>query len=156
MQYIVDMIKKGGEQNGPCVFCAAIRGRPSHKNLVLQRGRVAYIVMNKFPYNSGHLLVIPNRHLDEFTALTAAEHAEMGELLGQAMQALRRVMRPHGFNIGMNLGQMAGAGIRDHLHYHIVPRWSGDANFMPVVADIRMIYEHMEETYGKLRKCFDG
>lgn len=154
MQYIVDTVKKGAEENGPCVFCKVLRGIPSYKNLILYRGRLSYIVMNKYPYNSGHLMVIPNRHESEFTRLTHAEHAEMGELLSQSLAVLGKTMLPHGFNIGMNLGQVAGAGIRDHLHYHVVPRWQGDSNFMPVLADIRMVYEHMEETYDKLKRCF--
>lgn len=137
-----------------CIFCNASRGAPSVTNLVLAKGKFAYVVMNKYPYANGHLMVIPMRHVPELTKLKSDEHAELGLLLSQCSVVLKKYAHCDGFNIGMNLGEAAGAGIKDHLHYHIVPRWNGDHNFMPILADARVVPEHLEETYAKLKKYF--
>jgi ATP adenylyltransferase len=138
-----------------CVFCAAQSGKTSVKNLVVYRGTAAYVIMNKFPYSNGHLLVIPNRHLSDYGKLTADEHAEMGLLLSLSREVLTQVLKAEGFNIGMNLGGLAGAGIREHLHYHMVPRWAGDHNFMPIFAEAKCLPEHLEATYTKVKRAFD-
>jgi ATP adenylyltransferase len=111
-------------------------------------------MMNKYPYNAGHLMVIPRRHIKDLSKLKALEHRVLGETLAVCIKVLKKVYRPQGFNVGMNLERVAGAGITDHLHYHIVPRWNGDTNFMPVFADTRVLVEALEETYNKLRKAF--
>lgn len=137
-----------------CVFCAAYRRTDDPESLVLARGKLTYVILNRYPYANGHLMVIPNRHVADFTALTRGEHTELGLLMAKALKALKIYGHCDGFNIGMNLGESAGAGIKDHLHYHVVPRWRGDHNFMPVLADTRVIPEHLLETAEKLREVF--
>jgi ATP adenylyltransferase len=157
MEFILSahQASKKSRQKKVCVFCAAQIGKMTTQNLVLYRGKLAYVLMNKYPYSNGHLLIIPNRHLADYDKLNAAEHAEMGKLLAQSMTALKKALRPEGFNLGMNLGKVAGAGIREHLHYHIVPRWTGDSNFMPILAEARCLPEHLLTTYAKVKKEFD-
>lgn len=145
---------KSVKKNPPCIFCVATRGLPSVKNLVVSKGKLAYVIMNKYPYSNGHLMVIPKRHVSDLGKLTRAEHAELGTLLAKCARVLKAYARCDGYNVGMNLGEAAGAGIKDHLHYHIVPRWNGDHNFMPVLADARVVPEHLEETHAKLKKLF--
>jgi ATP adenylyltransferase len=110
--------------------------------------------MNKYPYNNGHLLVCPYRHVWDICQLKPEENALLIQEVCRALQVLRKVMRPDGFNVGLNLGSVAGAGIEEHLHYHVVPRWNGDTNMMPVLADVRVIPEHLRSTWGKLREAF--
>ena len=124
------------------------------QNLILHRGRLAFVVMNKFPYNSGHLMAVTLRHTGDFASLTADEHLELVELIGKSQDALTQAMHPHGFNIGMNLGRASGAGIVDHLHYHIVPRWSGDSNFMSTTADTKVMSESLPDTWKRLKSAF--
>ncbi|MBI4601670.1 MAG: HIT domain-containing protein [Planctomycetes bacterium] len=144
-----------GKRAEGCVFCKAPAERDRLKeNLVLHVGKLAFVIMNRYPYHSGHLMVIPVRHTSDFTDLTAAEHAEMCELLSRSMLVLRGALRPEGFNLGINLGHCAGAGIREHLHWHIVPRWIGDTNFFPLLAGTRSIPEMLHETYDRLRPVF--
>ena len=114
------------------------------------------MVLNKFPYNPGHILVVPLRHVGELEDVTAEENAELQALLQRAIRAIRRTADPQGFNIGLNLGRMAGAGIPEHLHWHVVPRWSGDTNFMPVVGDTRVLPELLAETYQRLKPGFEA
>jgi len=138
-----------------CVFCPALKeGKPSRDLLVLHVGKEAAIIMNRFPYGHGHLLVLPRRHTSEFTGLTEAESLEIERLLKACVQVLTHEMSPHGFNLGLNLGQAAGAGIADHLHWHILPRWSGDTNFLALLAETRSIPEHLLVTYDRLRPRF--
>ena len=146
---------KSQKSKSSCVFCVAQRGKLSVKSLVVYRGKQAYVIMNKFPYSNGHLLIIPNRHLSDFSQLTAEEHTELGLLLSLSRDVLTQALKAEGFNIGMNLGAIAGAGIREHLHYHMVPRWSGDHNFMPIFAESKCLPEHLEATYEKLKRVFD-
>lgn len=157
MEFIHDAVKrqKNPNQKYECPFCVAQKGKPSVTNLVLYRGKNSFIIMNKYPYSNGHLMVIPNRHIDDFSKLKKVEHAELGQLLALAKEALSSVMNCHGFNIGMNLGEIAGAGIKDHIHYHIVPRWNADHNFMPIFAEVKVIPEHFKTTYRNLKKYFD-
>lgn len=134
-----------GEAGEDCPFCRA----PSDledETLVVARGRLAYVVLNKFPYNSGHLLVCPNRHIADYTEATVDEVAEIGRLTQRAMTVLRLVSGAQGFNIGMNQGSIAGAGIAGHLHQHVVPRWGGDTNFLPVIGATKTIPQLLEDT----------
>lgn len=157
LEYILQAKKKekSSTRKKSCVFCEVQKGRPNQKNLVLYRGKHSYVVMNKYPYTNGHLMVIPNRHTCDFSALTQEEHLEMGVLKSISVAILKSVFHPEGFNIGMNLGEAAGAGIAEHLHYHIVPRWVGDHNFMPVLGEVRIMLEHLKKTYARLKKEFD-
>lgn len=142
--------KKSEQDN--CFFCVKIHADPScdRDNLVLLRGKNAFLLMNLYPYSNGHLLVAPNQHVAELEELDADTLQEMMLLINRAIRALKAISNPHGFNIGANLGQAAGAGVKDHVHFHIVPRWSGDSNFMPVLADTRLIPELLPQTYDDL------
>lgn len=141
-----------------CIFCAFPKEKgdeADRQNLIVARSRSSFVILNRFPYNSGHLMVIPLRHTADFTSLTAEESADLHPLLQLAVSALGEAYRPDGFNIGMNLGRSAGAGIEDHLHYHAVPRWAGDTNFMPVVGATKVLVEHLQDSYEKLRPIFE-
>ena len=151
-QYIASFAKEDG--NSGCVFCDAYKADDDAKSLIVYRGREAFVIMNRFPYNSGHLMILPVRHTSEFQSITETEHREMTELLAASQRALNELSHPQAFNIGMNLGRIAGAGIEDHLHWHIVPRWNGDTNFMPVLSDVKVVSEAMEEQWGRLREIF--
>ncbi len=156
-QYIASFLEgaSGKEAGGAnCAFCEAFASGDNPESLVIYRGTLAFVIMNKFPYNSGHLMVLPVRHTGEFGSLTASEHAEMMQLLAASEWALQELSRPHGFNLGMNLGRTAGAGIEGHLHWHLVPRWNGDTNFMPVLNDVKVISEDMIEQWKRLREIF--
>ena len=142
-------ISSADEQHG-CLFCDA-GGAEDEDALVVHRGRTAFVLLNKFPYASGHLMVAPLRHEGDFAALGAEEAAEIHALASQAMRALGETMAPQGYNVGWNLGRIAGAGVVDHVHLHVVPRWAGDTNFMPVLADVKVLPEALEETRRKLR-----
>jgi ATP adenylyltransferase len=140
----LDYVQNADEQDG-CVFCRAAGG-DDEDGLVLRRGERAFALLNRFPYASGHLLVAPYRHGSAFDTLDDAEALEVHRLAVEGIAALRAVYAPEGFNAGWNLGRVAGAGIVDHGHLHVVPRWSGDTNFMPVFADVRVIPEHLAES----------
>jgi ATP adenylyltransferase len=131
-----------------CIFCEP------EERLVVHRGERGLVVLNKFPYASGHLLVAPARHTGDFGALDGDEAAEVHRLAARALAALEGEYGPHGFNLGWNLGRVAGAGIEDHVHLHVVPRWNGDTNFMPVLADVKVLPEHLDETARRLRAAF--
>jgi len=148
MEYIA--APKGNE----CIFCLPAVPAEDPKRLVLHRGERAFVIMNRFPYSNGHLMIAPFRHVADLEELRAEEMAEMHVLLVKCRKVLGQVMSPQGFNVGMNLGEIAGAGIADHLHLHIVPRWSGDTNFMPVFADVRVVPQHLEATFELLVKGF--
>jgi ATP adenylyltransferase len=138
-----------------CVFCVRDIVGEDRKRLILHRGQHTFIIMNKYPYTNGHLLIAPYRHIADIVDLAAEETAEMHELLVLCRKVLQDCLHPQGFNIGINLGPIAGAGLADHLHMHIVPRWQGDTNFMPVFADVRVIPQHLEETYAILSAAFE-
>jgi len=141
-----------------CIFCQfpAEEGEANdRKNLVVHRSARSFTVLNRYPYNPGHLMVIPRAHLADLDALAPEEFHDLHEELRLAARVLRKVYRPQGLNLGMNLGQVAGAGIADHLHYHLVPRWGGDTNFMPVLADTRVMVEHFDCAWRKLRDGFE-
>jgi ATP adenylyltransferase len=144
----LEYIQQADELAG-CVFCLAAEG-PDEEMLVVHRGDAAFVLLNKFPYASGHLLVAPYRHTGEFGSLTDAEALEAHRLAEQGMTALATTFSPEGYNVGWNIGRIAGAGIVDHIHLHVVPRWAGDTNFMPVLADVKVLPEHLTETRAKL------
>jgi ATP adenylyltransferase len=144
----LEYIESADEQEG-CVFCRA-RDGDDEKSLVVHRGKRAFVVLNKYPYASGHLMVAPNRHEAEFGDLEANEALEVHQLAAAGLAALAETMRPQGFNVGWNLGRIAGAGVIDHVHLHVVPRWAGDTNFMPVLADVKVLPEALEATRRKL------
>ncbi|MFM8349553.1 MAG: HIT family protein [Actinomycetales bacterium] len=133
------------DEGSECPFCRA-PALDEDEGLVIHRGQLAFAVLNLYPYNSGHLMICPYRHVADYSDLTVAEVAEVGALTQQAMRALRAVSGAHGFNIGMNQGSIAGAGIAGHLHQHVVPRWGGDTNFLPVIAGTKTIAQLLEET----------
>lgn len=133
-----------------CVFCAKVNSGADEENLVLHRATKCFVMLNLYPYNNGHLLVAPNRHAPDLDALEDDEMLEMLVTTKKMVRALRS-FNPEGFNIGVNLGQTAGAGIPGHFHIHIVPRWNGDTNFMPVLSDVKVISESLETTYRKLK-----
>ena len=135
------------ETSGQCVFCLDTDRDRDFERLVLLRGKYGFVVMNRYPYSNGHLLIVPYRHLKDLAELEPDETLEIHHLLILCQQVLRDRCAAQGFNIGWNIGQVAGAGIADHLHLHIVPRWAGDTNYMTVLADIRVIPQHLNETY---------
>ena len=149
MEYI-DAAKEQGDDAG-CIFDDLPAEGDDERTKILERGRFAFVILNSVPYNPGHLMVAPFRHVGEFRDLEVEELAEMDALIGRSIAALEDEMQPHGYNLGMNLGRVAGAGIPDHVHWHVVPRWNGDTNFMPVVGQTRVLPELLEETYARLR-----
>lgn len=148
MEYILDEQKPDG-----CIFCLATDGKGAD-NLVLGVGPTCLVMMNKYPYNNGHLLVAPLKHVPDLASLSDAERCDLLGCVNKAIDALKAVMNPEGFNVGLNLGRVAGAGIETHMHFHVVPRWGGDTNFMTVFADVRSIPEHIRATYEKLKPYF--
>ena len=139
----------------PCVFCRALELPADDDDAwVLDRDDLAFVTLAKFPYNPGHLLVLPVRHTGELEHLTPDEHASIARFLVAGTTALRDVSAPHGFNVGLNVGRVAGAGIPEHLHWHVVPRWGGDTNFMPVVGQTRVLPELLAESFRKLQPLF--
>ena len=154
MAYILSASGEQGPQE--CIFCRFPAQGPAHyaDNLVLCVTPQAFVVMNRFPYNSGHIMVVPRAHGGDLMALPAADYAATAELLRQSLQLVTTELRAHGANVGLNVGRTAGAGIDQHAHFHIVPRWNGDTNFMPVVGEVRVLSEHLDATYKKLRPAF--
>jgi len=148
MNYIRERREEG------CIFCKKPVEKKDEQNLILYRGSKTFVIMNKFPYNNGHLMVVPKRHCTDLEKLTIKEFHELFDVVKLATQVLRTGLHPHGFNIGINLGKAAGAG-KDHVHVHVVPRWLGDSNFMPALAETKIMPQHLEETYLKLRSVFE-
>ncbi|MEW6050347.1 MAG: HIT domain-containing protein [Candidatus Zixiibacteriota bacterium] len=137
-----------------CIFCRRFRARDSVKNLIVHRGESAFVIMNKFPYNTGHLLVVPVRHVSHLERLSEEESCEFFELTRLSVRVIKNVLRPTSLNIGMNLGRGSGAGVPGHLHMHIVPRWIGDTNFMPVIGKTNVVSVPLEPVYDRLRQEF--
>lgn len=135
-----------------CIFCDLPAAGDDTKTLILYRGRQAFVIMNAYPYTAGHLMVVPFRHVARLSGLTIEERAEIMELAAKCETAIAKAMKPEGFNVGFNLGRAGGAGVDAHLHCHIVPRWVGDTNFMPVIDGTRVINESLEDTYKKLKE----
>ena len=152
MEYI--QANKDEDEDAGCVLCRIRDGEESER--VLARSELGYVVLNKYPYNPGHVMVVPNRHLGDLEGFDDEESLELQRLLQRAVKALREEMEPHGFNIGLNIGRIAGAGLPDHLHWHVVPRWSGDTNFMPVTGQTRVMPELLAETAKRLAPRFAG
>ena len=150
----LEYIQHADEIEG-CVFCVAAAG-PDEETLVVHRGTHAFVLLNRFPYASGHLMVAPYRHLDDFSGLTDEEVVELHRLTADGMAALAATYAPQAYNTGWNLGRIAGAGVVDHIHQHVVPRWAGDTNFMPVLADVRVLPEHLSETRARLADAWPG
>jgi ATP adenylyltransferase len=150
MEYI--QANKDEDEDAGCVLCRIRDGEESER--VLARSELGYVVLNKYPYNPGHVMVVPSRHVGDLEEFGDEESLELQRLLQRAVKALREEMEPHGFNIGLNLGRIAGAGLPDHLHWHLVPRWSGDTNFMPVTGQTRVMPELLAETAKRLAPRF--
>lgn len=148
MEYIL------GKREPYCIFCMEGNGRSDEERLILLRGRLVMVMMNKFPYNNGHLLIAPWRHSASLEELSQEEMTHIMHWMNISTNILKQTMHPDGFNVGLNLGCAAGAGVEDHLHFHVVPRWQGDTNFLTVFADIRSIPEHLKRTYKKLLPYF--
>jgi ATP adenylyltransferase len=149
MEYILS------EDEAGCFLCDLNGAEPSEENLLLYRNEHAMVLMNKYPYNNGHILVAPVAHTADLTDLTEPEYGQTMELFRFSLKALENLMDPEGFNAGLNLGKTGGAGLEEHVHFHIVPRWHGDTNFMPVIGDMRVIPEAIRETYNYLKPLFD-
>ena len=149
MEFILQKREEG------CIFCRLPREEERRReNLILHIGEKAFVVLNRYPYTCGHLMVIPVRHTSDFLSLTAEENAQIAVQLQIAVRSLREAYRPEGFNLGTNLGRPGGAGIREHLHHHVVPRWIGDSNFFPILGEARAMPEYLHETYDRLRPHF--
>jgi ATP adenylyltransferase len=142
-----------GEKEKGCFFCRKLKERKDGENLILYRGRYLFVIMNRFPYNNGHVMIVPRRHCVDLEKLREKELRELCHLLKVTTRILKENLHPHGMNMGINLGKAGGAGV-DHLHLHIVPRWSGDTNFMPVLGEAKIIPQYLEETYGLLYSAF--
>ncbi len=155
MEYI--QAEKDALSGAACVFCELLDGEGTDGwERILGRDDLAFATLAKYPYNPGHVLVLPTRHTADLEEVAPAENAAIDALLQRTVRALREVSAPHGFNVGLNLGREAGAGIPGHLHWHVVPRWSGDTNFMPVIGETRVLPELLADSYAKLKPRFEG
>lgn len=143
MQYILNIKSKG------CIFCKKIKERDD-KAFIIKRKPTCFSMLNLYPYNNGHLMVVPKRHVSRLDLLTKKELSELIQLVIESQTLIQHKMKPHGFNIGLNIGRTAGAGVAGHLHFHIVPRWDGDTNFMPIIGQTKVIPQLLEETYAQL------
>lgn len=145
--------KREEKESTGCVFCDKANDGPEYdrENLLLLRGKRNFVILNLFPYNSAHLMVVPYEHTDDYTLLDEETTSEMTTLVRKMIKVIREEYRPEGFNLGMNMGRVAGAGIADHIHMHIVPRWGGDSNFMPIVGETKVMPEMLETTYDRLK-----
>ena len=149
MEYIENSNREDG-----CVFCNALAKEDSAENLIAFRGEYSYVILNRYPYTSGHLIVVPFEHKATLEDLDPATRAEMMELTARCMTVLRKAYNPQAFNMGGNIGEAAGAGVKEHVHIHIVPRWQGDTNFMSTLGETRVLPELLEDTYERVRKGF--
>jgi ATP adenylyltransferase len=146
----------GTDKEPGCIFCTKPAETRDEENLIVHRAEGAFTMMNKYPYNNGHLLIVPFKHVSDICLLTPHENMLLLQEVCRAVNALRRVMRPEGFNIGINIGSAAGAGIEEHLHYHVVPRWNGDTNMLPVLADVRVIPQHLRSACARIKEAFEA
>lgn len=149
MEYILSDKEKTG-----CIFCTDNDRAGDEERLILHAGAMSIVMMNRFPYNNGHLLVAPVRHTPDLEGLSPDESLDLILMVRKTVEILKKEMSPEGFNVGLNLGKPAGAGVEDHMHFHIVPRWNGDTNFMTVIGEVRVIPEHIRKTYNKLKPYF--
>lgn len=152
--YVTDSSKK--DRKFSCIFCDFIAENNDKGNLIVYRGKYSFIILNRFPYNPGHIMIVPYRHIPSIELLDANETVEIFNLIKLSLKILREIYSPDGFNVGINIGRVAGAGIESHVHVHIVPRWNGDANFMPVISNTKVLPEALEDTYNKLKKGFQS
>jgi ATP adenylyltransferase len=143
-----------GPKEEECIFCRAVESDDDEANLVVHRGERAFVILNAYPYNNGHVMIAPYAHEPGIELLDDPTLLEMMQLVKRSMEALREVYRPDGFNIGINQGSAAGAGIEEHVHQHVVPRWSGDTNFMPVIGDVRVLPQSLADSWNELRRVF--
>ena len=143
-----------GEKDDRCIFCTASE-KDSKDSLLLFKGSFSVVMLNKYPYNNGHVMIAPIRHVARIEDVTAEEGSDIFRMISHATTVLTSLFKPDGFNIGMNVGKAAGAGIDDHLHMHVVPRWNGDVNFMPALADVKVMPEHLGATFEKLKPFFE-
>lgn len=151
MQFIQELRAR----TGGCLFCELPQEGDDRERLILKRGKGAYVLLNRFPYNNGHLMIVPYRHTGSLSELSGQEQAETMHLAAQAVEVLRQTLEAEGFNCGFNIGRPAGAGIIDHVHLHVVPRWTGDSNFLPVLGNTRSMPEYLTDTYDRLKPGFD-
>ncbi|MFO7888910.1 MAG: HIT domain-containing protein [bacterium] len=149
LEYITNSHK-----NDECIFCTLPKSPEDRKNLIVFRKTHVFVIMNRYPYNNGHLMVVPYKHTSEMSELSNEEKLELFNTLQYSQQVLKKVMTPQGFNMGANFGNIAGAGIDQHIHFHLVPRWSGDTNYMPIITGTKVISESLEDTWDKLYKEF--
>jgi ATP adenylyltransferase len=150
----LDYVTSASQPVAGCIFCDAL-ARGDGEPLIVAREPFAYVILNLYPYNSGHLMVVPNRHVGSLADLQADELLDVTRLMQRAETALTEIYRPHGLNVGINIGKAAGAGVADHLHVHLVPRWNGDTNFMTVVGNVRVLPEDLNATKAKLAPIFE-
>ncbi|OGD14511.1 MAG: HIT family hydrolase [Candidatus Aminicenantes bacterium RBG_16_66_30] len=160
MRYIsapwrADYVCRALPAKGGCVFCEAVKSRDDRASAVLYRGRRHIVLLNRYPYTPGHVMIAPRRHVADFVEAGAGERAELADLFQAALRVLGRAYAPHGFNAGMNIGASAGAGVAGHYHLHVVPRWTGDSNFMPLIGATKVFIEDLDQSYRKLRPLFD-
>ena len=139
-----------------CIFCALPAAHRDEENHILYRGEHCFMMLNRYPYNPGHLMIAPYQHVSSIEKLESATLAELMSQAQLALRALRQTMQPDGFNLGINDGKVAGAGIADHVHMHVVPRWNGDTNFMPIIADVKVIPESLDNTYRQMKQALDA
>lgn len=142
------------EKPAGCIFCDAVKKQDGAENLIIARSKLGFVILNRYPYTSGHVMVVPFQHVPSYEELDQPTRSELMELINQATGVIRKVYQPEGFNVGANLGLPAGAGVASHIHFHIVPRWIGDANFMSTVGEVRVLPEELEETYRKLKDAW--
>lgn len=149
-QYIQSFKDEPEDSSEGSLFTRILNRNKDKENYILHRGKTCFIIMNLYPYNSGHIMIVPYKEAKDISELESETRMELMELIETGCKALTDALKPHGFNIGANLGRVAGAGVEDHIHFHIVPRWNGDTNFMPVLSEVKVISEAMDETYEKL------
>jgi len=144
-----------GKKGKNCFLCQSLKGGKYKQSLILYRGKKSFVIMNRFPYNTGHLMVCPNRHTGVLENLTESEITDLMKTAQISIKVIRATLKPEALNLGMNLGKISGAGVANHLHLHIVPRWSGDTNFMPILAETKVVSISLKEVFNKLKKNFD-
>lgn len=149
-------VEKDMDNRSGCIFCQALRQADGEENLIVTRGARTFVIMNRYPYTSGHLMVVPFEHVSSLDAIAPETRAEMMELATRATQVLGKIYKPEGYNLGMNIGEAAGAGIAEHIHLHVVPRWDGDTNFMSSLANTRVLPEALDDTYKKVKETWQA
>ncbi|BFN37234.1 HIT family protein [Fidelibacter multiformis] len=150
----IEYIRRDKSEEEKCIFCQKPSEDDDEENLIVYRGKYTFVLMNLFPYNNGHLMIAPYRHTSDFLSLTDDENREMTKLTQVSLRVLETCLSPQGYNIGLNLGSVSGAGIADHLHQHIVPRWLGDTNFMPIIGHTKVMIDGLKETWKELHDGF--